>query len=137
MKLKVIFLALSKQFPDDPSPLTGLASMYYTLRKWEKSIITLQKALLHFPKQEHIARQLINSYLIYNEPEDALSIFNQYLGNHDSITNQLLLARIYQIQHGNGYYLDMLEALYEKHPEDISVAITYANALINLTLEEV
>ncbi len=131
------FLALSKQFPDDPSPLTGLASMYYTLRKWEKSIITLQKALLHFPKQEHIARQLINSYLIYNEPEDALSIFNQYLGNHDSIANQLLLARIYQIQHGNGYYLDMLEALYEKHPEDISVAITYANALINLTLEEV
>ena len=131
------FLALSKQFPDDPSPLTGLASMYYTLRKWEKSIITLQKALLHFPKQEHIARQLINSYLIYNEPEDALSIFNQYLGNHDSITNQLLLARIYQIQHGNGYYLDTLEALYEKHPEDISVAITYANALINLTLEEV
>lgn len=109
MKLKVIFLALSKQFPDDPSPLTGLASMYYTLRKWEKSIITLQKALLHFPKQEHIARQLINSYLIYNEPEDALSIFNQYLGNHDSITNQLLLARIYQVQHGNGCYLDILE----------------------------
>ncbi len=129
------FLELSKQFPDDPSPLTGLASMYHTLRKWDKSIAVLQKALLRFPTREHIARQLIDGYLIYNEPEDALSVFHQYLGNHESISNQLLLARIYQIQHGNGYYLDMLEELYEKYPDDVSVAITYANALINLTLE--
>ena len=79
---------------------------------------------------------LINNYLIYNEPDDALSTFDKYLINHDSIANQLLLARIYQIKEGNEDYLNRLEHLYEQYPDDISVALTYANSLINLTLEE-
>lgn len=102
-----------------------------------RAFLHYKKNLLRFPTRENVAKQLIDSYLIYNEPEDALSVFHQYLGNHESISNQLLLARIYQIQHGNGCYLDILEALYEKYPDDISVAITYANSLINLTLEEI
>lgn len=131
------FIELAEQFPHDTQPLTGLANVYNTLRKWDKGIEVLEKALTLFPNNSWVANLLIDNYLIYNEPDKALQIFKQYFSNSTNIHHQLLLARIYQIQHGNGYYLDMLETLYKKYPDDISVAMTYANALVHFTLDEI
>ncbi len=114
----------------------GLSIVYGTLRKWKDAIYALQQGLIHFPSKENLVKQLISQLLQYNEPDEALSIYQQYIVNPENIANQLLLARIYQVKESNQYYLEQLEMLYKKYPDDISVALTYANALITLTMED-
>lgn len=130
------FIDLSTQFPDKTQPLTGLANIYYTLRKFGKGIEVLEKAVILFPDNQSIVTQLINYCLKYNEPNKALMHFKNNISDPESVKNQLLLARIYQIKHSNADYVDRLEILYQQYPDDIDVALTYANALINFTMED-
>lgn len=74
---------------------------------------------------------------MYNEPDKALQVFKERFLSSHSISHKLLLARIHQLKHGNAYYMDILEKLYGEYPNDISVAITYANALVTYTIDEV
>ncbi len=130
------FTQLKQQFPNSEIPYIGLANVYSTLRKWKDAIYTLQQGLIHFPSKENLAKQLISQLLQYNEPDEALRVYQQYIVNPDNIANKLLLTRIYQIKEGNQCYLEQLENLYQQYPDDISVALAYANALITLTMEE-
>lgn len=129
------FIELAVRFPDNPQPLTGLANIYYTLRKFDKSIEVLEKVVALFPNDQSIVTQLINYCMRYNEPDKALMYFENNISDQLSVKNQLLLARIYQIKHSNADYVDRVEVLYQKYPEDIDVALAYANALINFTVE--
>ncbi len=130
------FTQLKQQFPNSEIPYIGLANIYSTLRKWKDAIYTLKQGLIYFPNRENLAKQLISQLLQYNEPDEALRVYQQYIVNPDNIANKLLLTRIYQIKEGNQCYLEQLEDLYQQYPDDISVALTYANALITLTMEE-
>lgn len=133
---ETFFIELASRFPDKTQPLTGLANLYYTLRKFEKGIETLEKAVALSPDDQNIVHQLINYCIRYSNPDKALMYFESHISDPMSTKNQLLLARIHQIKYSNAYYIDELEKLYQTHPNDIEVALAYANALISFTMEE-
>lgn len=91
-----------------------------------------KNVVTYFFLRNRLTYRRIRKLLKKKNHVEALHIFNTQIMYPNKIENQILLARIIQVAKGNQAYLDNLESLYQQHPNDILVATTYANALINL-----
>lgn len=89
-------------------------------------------ALYYFILRNKLAKRRIRKLLKKNNYSEAQHVFDTQIIYPNKINNQLLQAHIIKFAKGNQAYLDNLESLYKQYPDDVLVATTYANALINL-----
>lgn len=123
------------KFPHDVELALTITNIYYPQRKRKKIIQLLSDLLIKFPHQKNIAHKLIEAHIANNEPDEALALLQRYQLNDLSIHEQLLMAKVIQIQQGNFECIDELEKLHEQNPHRAQIAMEFAYYLLRHTLE--
>lgn len=91
-----------------------------------------KNVVTYFFLRNRLAYRRIRKLLKKKDHEEALHIFNTQIMYPNKIENQILKIRIIRLSEGDTVYLNKLEDLYNQYPDNILVATSYANALINL-----
>lgn len=124
-----------RKFPHNIDLNLTLINVYYPQRKRAKVIDVLTHLHASFPYNRNIVQKLIDAYIANNEPDMAINLLNDYKSYPMTIDEKIALAKIIQIQDGHFQYINELENIYGEYPNDIKVAISLSEHILNHTLE--